>query len=87
MTRLVRILLVFAIFATSLKTVTSQHDARRHFTEIEELEAVRNRLDDEWGRLQLEQSAWTAHERLERLARRELGMKDPDNDSLVIVLK
>ncbi len=34
-------------------------------------------LDVEWGQLQLEQSTWATHTRVEQIARDKLGMHAP----------
>jgi cell division protein FtsL len=34
-------------------------------------------LDVEWGQLQLEQSTWANHSRVEKIAREKLQMKTP----------
>ena len=39
-----------------------------------------------WGRLLLEQSTWAAHHRVERLARKRLGMRLPEANELEVVL-
>src|SRR5690606_38794255 len=42
--------------------------------ELQKLEAERDALAVEWGQLQLEQSAWSTHARIEQVARKELNM-------------
>jgi cell division protein FtsL len=46
---------------------------------------VRDDLDIEWGQLQLEQSTWATHGRVERLAHDELHMVIPQASDLRIV--
>lgn len=40
--------------------------------------SVRDKAQAEWGRLILEQSTWTAHNRIETLATERLSMRIPD---------
>lgn len=40
--------------------------------------SVADKANAEWGRLILEQSTWTAHNRIETLAREQLGMRIPE---------
>ena len=54
--------------------------------EIEFLKKERDQLDEEWGRLQLEQSTWAIDERVERIVNEELDMRVPDNSSLVFLV-
>lgn len=63
----------------------TRHDARSLFVEIQKLEKVRDQLNEEWGRLQLEQSTWATDVRIELMARDELGMKMPETNNLVLL--
>ena len=67
-----------AVTATALGVVYSQHRARALFVEYRELEREQAELDTQWGRLELEQSTWATHGRIERLARERLNMRLPD---------
>jgi cell division protein FtsL len=76
MLRLNLLLLALAV-ACGLGVVSSQHEARKLFVELEgEREATR-RIEVEWGRLQLEQSALAMHSRVEMLASQFLRMQTP----------
>lgn len=72
-------LLLLAVLVTcAIGLVTSQHRARKLFSELErELERARE-LDIEHGRLQLEASTWGLHQRVERIATGTLGLRVPD---------
>jgi cell division protein FtsL len=72
-------LLLLAVFvACALGLVTSQHKARRAFSQLEREHAAARELDAEFGRLQLEASTWSLHARVERLATRSLGLRPAD---------
>ena len=43
-------------------------------------------MQEQWGRLLLEQSTWAAHHRVEQLARRELDMRLPKAAELNVVM-
>ncbi len=77
MTRLT--LCVLALLAVSaIGLVTSQHHARKLFAELEREQARTKALEVEYGQLQLEQSTWAMHARVERLARERLRMRPPE---------
>ena len=40
-------------------------------------------LDVEWGQLQLEQSTWAAHARIEKIAKERLQMKAPQPAQII----
>jgi cell division protein FtsL len=62
----------------ALAVVTARHQARKLFVELQSLERQGRELDTEWGRLQLEQSTWAMHTRIEQIARGQLRMSVPD---------
>lgn len=76
MLRLNFILLLVAV-ASALGVVRANHEARKLFVAMEAEQKRMRDLDIEWGQLQLEQSTWAAHMRIEKLAREKLGMKPP----------
>jgi cell division protein FtsL len=62
----------------ALAVVTARHQARKLFVELQAMEQQARELDIEWGRLQLEQSTWAMHARIEQIARSQLQMSVPD---------
>ena len=69
---------LFRFSLCALGLVTSQHKARKLFSDLErEQERTRN-LDIEYGQLQLEASTWGLHSRVEKIAANALGMQAPD---------
>lgn len=81
------ICLYCAVLISAVEVVIARHETRRLFTEIQELEKIRDQLNEEWGRLQLEQSTWATDDRIESFARTRLGMKAPDDNSMVLLAK
>ena len=82
--------LVVAVFwvlllGSSLAVVYGKHEARSRFVELQRLTHERDDLDIEWGQLQLEQSTWGTHGRVEGIARDELHMVIPRPGELRIV--
>ena len=74
-----------AVLVTALAVIYAQHQSRKSFVELQELQKVRDEIDVQWGRLQLEQGAWTTHGRVEQIARNKLDMEIPSTDAVVIV--
>jgi cell division protein FtsL len=62
-----------------------KHRAREMFVELERLNARRDNLEIEWGQLQLEQSAWSTHAFVERVASTKLHMAMPPPKEIEIV--
>jgi cell division protein FtsL len=78
-------LLSAAVFGSALGVVYTQHQARKSFVELQALQGVRDELNIEWGRLQLEQSTWATHGRIEVMAREKLDMMIPPPAAVVLV--
>ena len=74
MTRFNLVLLIFVI-ACALLIVTSQHQARKLYVELQKEQELAKQLDIEWGQLQLEQSTCATHARIEKIAARNLAMR------------
>jgi cell division protein FtsL len=66
------LLLIFSVSASAL--IYSQHRSRQLTSELQILTDVQTDLDIEWGRLLLEQGAWSNHGYLETEARQRLNM-------------
>ncbi len=84
MTRL-NFILFFVLILCALSLVTSQHKARKLYIELQQQQESSKQLDTEWSQLQLEQSTWAMHSRLEQVAGELLHMHVPDNKHIQIV--
>lgn len=83
--RLVVGVLWVAVLASALGVVHGKQQARNRFNELQKLTTQRDDLDIEWGQLQLEQSTWATHGRVEKVAHDDLGMVTPLATDLRIV--
>jgi cell division protein FtsL len=79
------LLLLLVLVVCALGLVTSQHKARKLFSDLEREQARARELDVEYGRLQLEASTWGLHARVEKVAAGTLGMRTPDARRVRIV--
>ncbi len=85
MTRL-NLLLTLILVVCALSVVTSQHNARKLFVELETEQKLARQLAVEWGQLQLELSTWAMHARVEKIASGILRMRVPDASRIRIIL-
>ena len=69
--------LLAALVGSAIGVVNARQESRRLFVLVNALEAARDELNVEFGRLQLEQATWAEPQRIERLAREDLGMQFP----------
>jgi len=79
------LLLLLVLVVCALGLVTSQHKARKLFSELEREQSRARELEIEYGRLQLEASTWGLHARVEKVAAGTLGMRTPDARRVRIV--
>jgi cell division protein FtsL len=74
-----------AVLGSAAGTIWCRHRARELFVELEALNARRDNLEIEWGQLQLEQSAWSTHAFVERVASTKLHMAMPPPKEIEII--
>jgi cell division protein FtsL len=84
MTRL-NLILFFALMFSSLGLVNAQHQARKLYIELEYLNQTETQYNQEYGQLQLEQSTWAMHSRIEQIAAQQLQMQVPDAKRIQVV--
>ncbi|MGH8490887.1 MAG: cell division protein FtsL [Gammaproteobacteria bacterium] len=85
MTRILCPLLVGLVVITSLAITMTRHQSRKLFVELQALEQGQDAMNDEWGRLQLEQATLGTHGRIEERARSALNMTMPSVADVIIV--
>jgi cell division protein FtsL len=84
MTRL-NLILFFALIFSALGLVKSQHKARNLYIELEHSNHAAKLIEQEYGQLQLEQSTWAMHSRIEQIAAMQMQMEVPDGKRVQVV--
>ncbi len=77
--------LVLAVIASSFGVVYAKHEGRKLFVELQALSDEKDRMDVEWGQLQLEQSTLTTQGQVEYAAHSRLGMISPAPNQMVML--
>ena len=77
--------LAVAVAVTGVVVIHVEHQARQLFVELESLNRERDRLQVDWGRLQLEESTWATHGLIEEIARERLNLRQVDADEIILV--
>ena len=72
------LLLFLAVLVSAIGVSYSAHWNRTLLNSLYAELSVRDKAQAEWGRLILEQSTWTAHNRIETIATDRLSMRIPD---------
>lgn len=74
-----------AVLACAAGAIYSKHRSRELFVALERLNNQRDTLEIEWGQLQLEQSAWSTHAFVERVASTKLRMASPPPKDIELI--
>lgn len=83
---LIVITLLFGlVLGSAILLIYSKHESRKLFVQLQQLRVEVDALNTEWSQLQLEQSAWSGHGRIEKVARNRLSMVMPQADEVVFV--
>jgi len=78
-------LLILAVMGSAIGVIYSKHQTRKIFVSLQKLHKQIDELDIEWGQLQLEQSAWSSHGRIEKIARKKLQMTLPKANEILYI--
>lgn len=79
------LVLLAVVVACALSVVTSQHKARKLYVELQKEHQFARQLEVEWGQLQLEQSTWAMHARIEKIAGGQLMMRVPSASRVQVI--
>ena len=81
------LLMIFAVVCviSAIALVYTKHESRKLFVELERLTTERDELNIEWGQLQIEQSTWATHARIERVALEELALVRPKSTEIYLI--
>lgn len=85
MTRL-NFILFFVLIFVCLGVVTSQHKARKLYSEREQLQMQAVKYKTEYEQLRLEQSTWAMHSRVEEIATKQLKMEVPGAKRIQVIV-
>jgi cell division protein FtsL len=77
--------LAAGVLASAVAAVYAKHENRKLFAELQALTDARDELEMDWSRLQMEQSTWSTHARVEQLAREQMHMRNPAPDEVKMV--
>lgn len=74
-----------SLMTTSLSIVYVKYATRQMFSELSQLQASRDALNNEWTQLLLEQSTLATDGRVDRIAHDKLNMHPPKSKDIVWV--
>ncbi|KEA65391.1 Cell division protein FtsL [Marinobacterium lacunae] len=78
-------LMVALVLVSALMVIYSAYEYRNLFNQHQVLSSQGDDLQVEWGQLLLEESAWSANNRVEMQAEKKLKMRIPETQGIEIV--
>lgn len=78
-------ILFAAVIVVSMAVVQTRHESRQRFAQLQAQQVERDALNIEWGKLLLEEGAWSQHRRIENMARDRLAMDTPEAADIRVV--
>ncbi len=81
------LVIVFAVVCalSAMALIYTKHESRKLFIELEGLTHDRDELNIEWGQLQIEQSTWATHARIEQVATDDLSLVRPRPTDIFVI--
>ena len=81
------LVIVFSLVCvlSALALIKTKHESRKLFVELEQLTDERDELNIEWGQLQIEQSTWATHARIEQVATENLLLVRPESTEIYVI--
>lgn len=76
------LVLLLLVLVTAFGVVLMTYQTRVQFAQLEALRQESQQLEERWGRLLLEESAFSSPSRVERIARDELNMVEPEEEQV-----
>lgn len=70
---------------SAIALIYTKHESRKLFVELETLTQERDQLNIEWGQLQIEQSTWATHARIEQVAKDDLSLVRPEATDIYVI--
>ncbi len=72
---------------TAMAVVYTKHLSRDRYTSISQSQRMIDDLDVQWSQLQIEESTFSDHARVEKTASDRLGMVQPGLDGSVMIVR
>ena len=79
------IALLIGVVGSAIGVTWAEYTSRSYFQRLQALRNERDAVDTTWKKLTIERGTWATPDRVERIARDELGMFIPPAEQIVIL--
>ena len=83
--RRLNVAMALVLVVCALAVIQAQHRSRSYFVELERLKKEARMLEEQWGRLQLEQGTWANPARVDTRARSRVGLVAATQERIHVV--
>ncbi len=84
MIRLV-VIMIMVLVMSGLAVIYGKYKARLFFIEIQKVEKELDYLEMRWERLTLEERMLSEHNRVEKIARKKMGLVEPNRKEIIYI--
>jgi len=84
MIRLV-VVMIMILVISGLAVIYGKYKARLVFIEIQQVEQELDHLEMRWERLTLEEKMLSEHNRVEKIARKKMGLVEPNRKDIIYI--
>jgi len=81
------VVLAFLLIGVVVNYVYFQNETRKLFAKTQSVEKQKLELDADWARLQIEKSTLVSNNRIEQVAREQLGMELPEDEQVMVIVR
>ncbi|MFK5895282.1 MAG: cell division protein FtsL [Pseudomonadota bacterium] len=77
--------LFIAVFVSAISVVYVTYYQRKLFMSLQLLQQEKDKMNIEWGKLQLEENTWSTTSRIEKVAAQQLNMQVPESEYTIFI--
>jgi len=77
--------MILVFMLSGLSVIYSKYISRKAFIEIQKAEQILDQLEMRWERLTLEERMLSEHNRVEKIARKNMGLMSVDRKAIVYI--
>ncbi len=83
--RIIIFILVTLVFFSAISVVYVTYYQRKLFMSLQLLQQQKDKMNIEWGKLQLEENTWSTTSRIEKVATKQLKMQVPESEYTIFI--
>jgi len=82
---MIMFVLFVLVFVSAISVVYVTYYQRKLFISLQSLQQQKDKMNIEWGKLQLEENTWSTTSRIEKVATKQLNMQVPKSEHTIFI--